>query len=153
MFVIRKAKVSDVSYIYKIVNYYAERRVMLPRSLSELYENIQGFFVAEISGKVVGCCSLSVTWEDLAEIRALAVDKRYTCKGIGGELIEKCHEYAKELGIKKIFVLTYIPEYFKKFGYRRISKDKLPHKIWSECIKCPFFPDCNEVPMIKDLRK
>lgn len=151
MYKIRKAKVKDVPGIHKIINHYAEKRIMLPRSLSELYENIQGFFVADYNGRVVACCSLGITWEDLAEIRALAVMPQHLKQGLGDKLVGVCQNEAKMLGVSRIFVLTYIPKFFARFGYRKVSKNKLPHKIWSECIRCPFFPNCKEVPLIKKI--
>lgn len=148
---IRKAKITDVKNIHKLINYYANKKVMLPRALNEIYENIQGFFVIEHNRGIIGCCVLTVSWEDLAEIKSLAVTPRHKHKDLGKKLIEMCEDEAKKLGIKKIFVLTYVPKFFKKFGYKEISKDILPHKIWSECIRCPFFPDCKEIPLIKEI--
>jgi len=152
MYKIRKAKIGDVSKIHKLVNYYAEKRIMLPRSLSELYERLQDFFVVEFNGnEIVGCCALGIVWDNLAEIKSLAVMKKHTNKGLGKKLVYRCQNEAKKLGIKKIFVLTYIPKFFIKLGFKKISKDDLPHKIWSECIQCPFFPDCKEEPLLKTL--
>lgn len=151
MYNIRKARIADVPKIHKLVNSYAEKKSMLPRSLSHLYDTIQGFFVAEYKRNIAGCCALGITWEDLAEIKSLAVAASHRKQNIGERLIDECVKEAKKLGIKQIFVLTYIPEYFRKFGFKKISRNKLPHKIWSECVHCPFFPDCNETPMIKKI--
>ena len=146
---IRKAKVQDIPEIHKIINGYAKKNLMLPRSLSELYESVQEFFVVEVNKKIVGCCALHVTWEDLGEIRSIAVKREYQNRNYGAKLLAACHKQAKNLGLKKVFTLTVIPEYFKKFGYKEIPKEKLPHKVWSDCIKCPLFPDCNEIPLVK----
>jgi len=146
---IRKAKISDVKQIHKLINFYADKDYMLPRSLNELYEHIRDFFVKVERGKVIGCCALHISWEDLAEIKSLAVEQKFKGKGIGALLVRKCLDGCKEMGVQKVFVLTYIPEFFEKFDFKAIDKEKLPHKIWSECINCPHFPDCNEVALIK----
>ena len=148
---IRKANVNDVKKIQKLINYYARRDRMLPRSLNELYENIRNFFVYSEGKKVYGCCALSIDWEDLAEIKSLAVAPSKTGRDIGSKLLKSCLKDAKALKIKKIFALTYIPEFFERFGFRKVSKRKLPHKIWNECIKCVYFPRCKEIAMMKEI--
>lgn len=126
---------------------------MLPRSLNELYENLRDFWVAEEKNKIIGCCALHISWDNLAEIKSLAVVKKKQGQGIGRELVNTCVHEAKELGAKKIFVLTYQPDFFKKFWFRKIRHTNLPHKIWAECINCPKFPDCQEVAMVKKDRR
>lgn len=148
---IRKAKIKDVKQIQGLINYFAKQDLMLPRSLNELYETLRDFWVAEEDKKIVGCCALHISWEDLAEIKSLAVEKDRQRKGIGKELIEVCIKEAKQVGAKKIFVLTYKPEYFKKFGFKRVKHTDLPHKIWAECINCPKFPNCQETALLKIL--
>lgn len=145
---IRKARVTDVEKIQKLVNYYAERKEMLPRSLNELYENIQDFFVDEKNRKIIACAALHVVWKDLAEIKSLAVDPQYQKQGFGGKLVKKCLQQAKSLGVKKVFVLTFKPEYFERYGFKELSREKLPHKIWSECIRCHLFPNCKETALL-----
>jgi len=149
---IEKAKVKDGLEIQKIINVYAKEGKMLERSILEIYENIRDFFVYKKKGKIVGVAALTICWEDLAEIRSLAVVKSESKKGVGKRLVRECINEAKKLGIKKVFVLTYIPEYFSKFGFKKVSRNDLPHKIWKDCIKCVKFPDCNEVPMVKEVR-
>ncbi len=149
---IRKAKITDVEEIQKLVNYYAERKEMLPRSLNELYEDIQDFFVEERNDKITACAALHVVWGDLAEIKCLAVKPEYRKHGLGAKLIKKCFQQAKGLGIKKVFVLTFKPQYFKQFGFKELSREKLPHKIWSECIRCHLFPDCKEIALLTKLK-
>ena len=148
---IRKAKISDIKELHKLINFYADRGEMLPRSLNELYENIRDFLVFEEKGEILGCCALHVSWEDLGEIKSLAVKSGYTGKGIGRKLVEGCLEETNDLGIKKVFALTFKPEYFEKRGFRKIEKDELPHKIWSECINCAKFPNCDEIAMLKEM--
>lgn len=117
---------------------------MLPRALSTIYENIRDFYVVEQDGSIVGCCALHVTWGDLAEVKSLAVDESTQGSGYGRVLVEKCLEDARELGIPKVFALTYVPDFFERVGFARVDKGTLPQKIWSECINCPKFPDCGE---------
>jgi amino-acid N-acetyltransferase len=147
----RKAKIKDVKEIQKLVNYYAETGEMLPRALNQIYEELQNYYVFTVDNKVVGCCELFITWEDLAEIKALAISSKYQGKGYGKSLVKKCISTAKQLGVKKIFALTFKPTFFQKLGFKVISKEVLPHKIWFECVKCHLFPNCNEIPVMKEL--
>ena len=137
--------------IQKLVNYYAKREKMLPRSLNELYENIRDFYVYVEGKNIYGSCALHVDWEDLAEIKSLAVAKSKAGRGIGAKLLQSCLVDARKLKVRKVFALTYVPEFFEKFGFTLIDKKELPHKIWSECIKCMYFPNCKEIAMMKEL--
>jgi amino-acid N-acetyltransferase len=119
--------------------------------LNELYENLRDYWVAEEVGRVTGCCALHVSWDDLAEIKSLAVAKNRQKKGLGKELVSACLDEAKELGAKKVFVLTYKPEFFRKFGFRKVSNSSLPHKVWAECINCCKFPNCQEVALMRNI--
>ncbi len=150
---LRKATIDDVEKIYKLINEFAAKDVMLPRSLSELYENIRDFFVFIQDNTVVGCSALHIFWKDLAEIKSLAVMESFQGKGIGKKLANACIREARKLGIAKMFVLTYVPDFFEKCGFRRVEKETLPHKIWSECVKCHKFPDCGEIPLTYELNK
>jgi len=145
---IRKANVGDAAAIQKIVNGFADRGEMLHRSLSELYENIRDYFVADKDGEVIGCCALHVSWEDLAEVKSLAVAEDYQGEGLGRKLVERCLEEAREIGVRKVFALTYKPKFFESLGFRLIDKNDLPRKIWTECINCPKYPDCGEEALL-----
>lgn len=148
---IRKARPSDVKGIQRLINFYAEKGLMLPRSLNELYENLRDFWVYTEKRKILGCCALHLSWKDLAEIKSLVVEESFQNKGIGSALIEVSLKEAKEFAVKEVFVLSYSPDYFKKFGFKKISKERLPHRIWQECIRCSKFPDCKEIALIKQL--
>jgi len=148
---IRKANIRDVKPIKELINSFAKQDLMLPRSLNELYESLRDFWVFHQDKKIAGCCALHISWDDLAEIKSLAVKKNMQHKGIGSQLITTCINEARQLGVKKIFVLTYKPEYFRKAGFRRIKHSSLPHKIWAECINCHKFPNCQEVALVKEL--
>jgi amino-acid N-acetyltransferase len=148
---IRKAKIEDIKQIQSLINSFAKKDLMLPRSLNELYEGIRDFWVCEVNKKIVGCSALHISWEDLAEIKSVAVAKSSQSKGIGRELILKCLDEAKELGAKRVFLLTYNPGYFRQFGFKRVKNACLPHKVWAECINCCKFPNCQEVALLKTL--
>jgi amino-acid N-acetyltransferase len=148
---IRKAKIQDIKSIQKLINTFAKQDLMLPRSLNELYESLRDFWVIEENKKIVGCCALHVSWDDLSEIKSLAVAKTKQKKGLGKELILACLSEAKQIGAKKIFVLTYKPDFFKKFGFKRVRNSDLPHKVWAECINCCKFPNCQEIALLKIL--
>jgi len=142
---IQKAELSQAKEIHLLVKDAASKDLMLPRALGEIYESIRDFFVAiDESGVVIGCSALQITWDNLAEIRSLAVAKNEMKKGIGKALIKCCLEDAKKMKIKRVFALTYVTELFIKMGFEEISKDELPHKVWTVCIKCHKFPDCDE---------
>lgn len=147
----RKAITDDVEHIQKLINEFAAKDLMLPRSLSEIYENLRDYFVHVEGDKITGCAALHIFWKDLAEIRSVAVDKASQKKGIAAKLTKICIEEGISLDIKKMFVLTYVPDFFEKCGFRRISKEELPHKIWTECVRCHKFPDCAEVPLLLEL--
>ncbi|MBI4681505.1 MAG: N-acetyltransferase [Nitrospirae bacterium] len=149
----QKATLGHAKAIHELVNSFAQRNRMLPRSLNEIYELIRDFFICLDKGKVVGVCSLHIVWEDLAEIRSAAISKKYQKRGIGKKLINLCLKEAGALGAKKIFALTYHPEYFKHLGFEDIDKNELPHKIWGDCLKCPKFPGCEEVAVIINLKQ
>lgn len=145
---IRKAKIPDLKDVHKLINEFARKEEIIPRSINELYENIRDFIVFEDNGKVYGTCALHVLWEDLAEIRSLAVKKEYQGIGIGRKLVKRCLIEAKALGVRRVFVLTYHPTFFKKLGFVDIDKSSLPQKIWGDCVRCPKFPECDEHALI-----
>jgi amino-acid N-acetyltransferase len=149
--IIRKATVKDIPAIKNIIDIYAKQEMMLPRSLSELYEFTRSFCVCEIDNEIIGCCALHVSWEDMAEVMSFAVRSEYRDQGIGTKLVNVSLKEAKELGISNVFTLTYAVPFFEKMGFKEIDKQELPHKIWSGCIKCPKFPNCDEVAMLKKI--
>lgn len=148
---IRKAVIADTKQIQKLVNEFARKEEMLPRALNELYESIRDFFIYEDGVKILGVCALRILWEDLAEIRSLAVQKEHQRSGIGKALVRKCLKEARDLGIKRVFALTYQPAFFKKLGFEDTDKAKLPQKIWGDCLKCHKFPECDENAVIINL--
>lgn len=150
---VRKARIADIKIVHKLINDFARKGEMIPRSLNDLYENIRDVFVFEEDGEIKGVCALHILWEDLAEIRSLAVKKEAQRLGIGGFLVKTCLREAKNLGIDRVFALTYHPDFFKRFGFAEIDKTRLPQKIWGECLRCPKFPECDETAVIRELKK
>ena len=151
---LRKAIIQDVKSIHAILTNYADQDLLLPRSLSELYDHLRDFYVienSEIKGSLLGVCTISISWEDLGEIRSLAVVEEDQKRGLGSKLVEACLSEAVEIGLTKVFVLTLIKGFFARFGFKEIEKSLLPHKIWADCLKCPKFPDCDEIAMILKL--
>ena len=143
-------KQKDIREVHKLINYFANKGEMLACSLKRLYEGMRDYFVAEKGGEILGCSSLHLTWEDLAEIRSVAVKEKYQNQGVGKALVKACLKEAKNLGVKRIFLLTNKPKYFQRFNFQIIAKTHFPKKIWGECLNCPKFPDyCDEVPMMK----
>ena len=148
---IRKAKLEDVKEIQRLIKQYSTRGDILPRSLSELYDHLRDFFVFIRNRKVVGICALHICWDDLAELRSLAVQEEVRNKGIGTSLVKACLKESKGLGAKKVFALTYQPEFFERMGFKKVDKNVLPHKIWTDCLKCVKFPDCDEMALVKEI--
>lgn len=150
--VIRKAIIGDVGRIQALVNHYASKETMLGLSLSEIYDQIRDFTVAEGPRRtLIGVCALHVIWDDLAEIRSLAVDPKIRRRGVGRSLVEHCLEEARGLQIPKVFALTYQAEFFRRIGFERVDKSELPHKVWRDCLKCTKFPNCDETAVLKIL--
>jgi amino-acid N-acetyltransferase len=145
---IRKAKIMDVKAMQSLINQYADTGQMLPRSLNELYDQLRDFHVFEENGSLIGVCALHVSWDGLAEIRSLAVRRDRMKQGIGAGLVRHCLAEAAQLQIDRVFVLTYQDVFFKKLGFIDVDKKELPHKIWTDCLNCVKFPDCDESSLI-----
>jgi len=148
---IRKAKLKDVKEIQRLIKLYSGRGEILPRSLSELYDDLRDFFVSVRNRKVVGICALHICWDDLAEVRSLVVLEEARNRGVGAKLVEACLRESEEMGVKRVFALTYQPEFFGKLGFKIVDKAVLPHKIWTDCLKCVKFPDCDEIAVVKEM--
>jgi len=150
---IRKAKLMDVRPIQSLVNQYAESGQMLPRSLNELYENLRDFHLYEDDRGLLGVCALHISWDGLAEIRSLAVRQDSARHGIGSSLVRRCLEEAVQLQVERVFVLTYQDDFFVKLGFAPVDKKELPHKIWTDCLNCVKFPNCDESALVINIRK
>ncbi len=147
---IRRARLPDVAAIVAVTKEFGNEGIMIPLSIGDVLERLRSFLVAcDEEGKIVGCVAVDATWDFLVEIRSLAVEKRLHKSGVGRMLLDAALADAREFGAKEVFTLTYVPDFFAKFGFAVINRDTLPHKVWLVCVKCPKFPDCGEVAMKK----
>jgi len=145
---IRPAMMGDVKPIHALLQQFAGRGLLLGRALSTLYDQLRDFIVYEERGQILGVCSLHICWENLAEIRSLAVREEYQRRGIGRQMVESCLDDARSLDIHQVFSLTYQEGFFRRLGFVHIDKQQLPQKIWGDCLHCPKFPDCDEEALI-----
>ncbi len=150
---IEKATIADAPQIHKLINAFAERGEMLARPLSEIYENLRDFFVVRDGDRLLACAALHIAWADLAEVKSLAVAEERRRGGLGRELVQACLKEAAALGIKDVFCLTYVSDFFSRCGFTEVDKATLPHKIWGECYRCPKYPDCDEAAMIYPVKR
>lgn len=149
-----KATLTDAREIHDLVNLYAQRGDMLPRTMGEVYENLRDFFVArDHAGAFLGCVGLHFMWSDLAEVKSLAVTESAQGRGIGSVLVNACIEEARAVGLDRIFALTYRPAFFERLGFEIADVMTLPRKVWNECYRCPKFPSCNEIALTLDLAR
>ncbi len=147
----RQPTFDDVEAIYEMVYAYAQKGAMLARSRNALYETLRNMIVAEEDGRVVGVGGLHFIWNKLAEVRTMAVAPDYLRRGIGREIVRLLLEDGRRYGVECVFTLTYQVAFFASLGFQTIAKEKLPPKVWKDCIDCPKFPTCDEVAMIRDL--
>ena len=150
---VEKARISDATQMHKLINSFADKSEMLARPLSEIYENIRDYLVVREGQRVIACAAIHVNWSDLAEIKSVAVADDSQGKGIGDRLIAACLSEVKELGIPTVFCLTYQPAFFERFGFSQVDKMELPQKVWTECYRCPKFPNCDEIALVYHLEK
>lgn len=150
---IQKATIPDVKTMQALINQYADSGQMLPRALNELYEHLRDFHVYEEDGALIGVCALHISWDGLAEIRSLAVRKDRLRRGIGTELVRHCMAEAAELHVERVFALTYQDGFFRKLGFIDVDKKELPHKIWTDCLSCIKFPNCDESALIISIKR
>lgn len=151
-FPIEKATMADAPTIQGLVSGLASLGEMLPRPLAEIYEQLRDFLVVRDNERLVACAALHIVWEDLAEVRSLAVLDEWRDKGVGALLVEACLDEARALGIVTVFALTRQPSFFERLGFHQADMMALPRKVWGECFRCPKFPNCDEVAVIIELK-
>ncbi len=149
---VERAAVADVRAIHELVNGFARRGEMLPRTMAEIYESLRDFSVIRHGAELIACGALHVMWEDLAEVRSLAVREDRQSQGLGALLVRAHLDEARELGLSTAFALTYRPAFFERLGFRQADVMTLPRKVWNECYRCPKFPTCNEIAVVIDLK-
>jgi amino-acid N-acetyltransferase len=150
----RKARLTDVPEIHKLINHYADRQLMLPKTHLQLYENLRDYSVAVQAADddaVVACGALHIYWQDLAEIRAVAVVPETAAKGVGSMLVEGLIHEAREYRLEQVFVFTYVPRFFSRFGFIQVEHRTMPLKVYNECFHCPKFNTCDELAMVLHL--
>lgn len=148
---VERATVRDAEAIHRLINFWAARGDMLPRTMGETYENLRDFFVVREGGEAVACGALHITWADLAELKSLAVREDRQSAGYGSLIVRACVEEGRSLGLQRLFALTYRPGFFERLDWEQADVMGLPRKVWNECYRCPKFPGCNEIAMVIDL--
>jgi amino-acid N-acetyltransferase len=146
-----KAEIGDAQAIHDLINLYAQRGDMLPRTMGEVYENLRDFYVVHEGGQLVGCVALHIVWSDLAEVKSLAVSEAVQSRGLGSALVNATIDEAGNIGLERVFALTYRPAFFERLGFVQADVMTLPRKVWNECYRCPKFPSCNEIALVRDL--
>lgn len=147
------ARLADIPELLALINDYAARGVMLPRNELEMAENIRDFVVAREAGALVGCGALHFYTPHSGEVRSLAVRPSDTSHGVGRQIVESLDREAAEQGLYSVFAFTYVPGFFMKLGYDEVNRDELPLKAWKDCMRCPKFERCDEIAMLKRLRR
>ena len=149
--VARKAEIHDAQAIHDLINLYAQRGDMLPRTMGEVYENLRDFYVVRDAEQLLGCVALHIVWSDMAELKSLAVSEAVQGRGVGSLLVRASVEEAERIGLERVFALTYRPTFFERLGFVQADVMTLPRKVWNECYRCPKFPSCNEIALTYDL--
>ncbi|MBL10766.1 MAG: GNAT family N-acetyltransferase [Acidiferrobacteraceae bacterium] len=151
MIKVRKAKVDDVDQIHNLLLLYSTTGQLLPRSHQEIQKTYDTFLISEENNIFAGCASLEIFTTDLAEVRSLAVDPKFTKSGHGRLLVKKIEEEANSRSLKRLIALTYVPNFFEKLGFEITSMENLPEKVFGICVRCPKFNHCDELAVIKYL--
>ncbi len=149
--VVRSAKAVDVPHIHALLTPFAQQDIILQRDEDNIFQHLQEFLVAEYDGHLAGVVCAHIYGKNLAELRSLVVAPAYQQFGVGRLLVEGCEQWVVELGVAKIFALTYVTNFFIKQGYRQVDKESLPQKVWTVCVHCARFADCDEVAVEKVL--
>ena len=149
---VRSARMSDVNAIHRLITHHAELNRMLFRSHTDLYEHLRDFFVyvdsSSSEDQVVGCAALELVWRDLAEIKSLAVDESRRGQGIGSQLVKATIAEGRRLGLDRVFALTREQPFFQKLGFEVVPRETLPHKVWTDCVRCPLQEKCDEIAVV-----
>jgi argininosuccinate lyase len=148
---LRRATLDDVQGIARVMADYVQQGVLLPRAVSELYQCIREFHVAVHEGEVVACAALRLLWHDLGEVRSLAVHPDHHGRGLGARLVERTLQDARALGLPRVIALTREVAFFERAGFAIASRDTLPRKVWTDCVRCPRRHACDEVAVVLDL--
>lgn len=149
--IIRPAAITDVLQIHDLLDTYANMGNVLPRPFSELYRHLRDFFVIELEGKIVACGALEIFTENLGEVRSLVVAEDHKNQGLGRRLVARIVDEARQIGLRRVMALTYVPQFFHNMGFRTVAKETLPEKVWGICVKCYKFNHCDETAVLLEL--
>ncbi len=147
-FIVRNASIEDVDDIHSMLQSYASRGILLPRSKSDICDNLLKFNVIECNHEIVACAALEIFTAELCEIRSLVVAEHMKKTGLGRIMVAELMDKARSLGLQRIMALTYVPEFFHKLGFKTVRKEIFPEKVWGVCIKCRKFNDCDETAVV-----
>jgi amino-acid N-acetyltransferase len=148
---VRKAAMPDIPPLLALINEFAAKGIMLPRTEFEMSENIRDFTVAFSGEQVAGCGALHFYSLASGEVRSLAVHEAAHGHGVGRKVVEALEVEARQFGLKSLFAFTYVPDFFRKIGFREVERGELPLKAWKDCLRCPKFQCCDEIAMVKSL--
>ncbi|HUE24214.1 MAG TPA: N-acetyltransferase [Bryobacteraceae bacterium] len=151
-FLVRKAGMHDIGPILGLINGYAAKGVMLPRTELEVSEDIRDFSVIVTAGRLMGCGALHFYTPSIGEIRSLAVAEDAKTLGIGRRLIEALVREASNYSLDAVFAFTYVAGFFGKMGFQEVERGELPLKVWKDCVRCPKFQCCDEIAVMRVLR-
>lgn len=143
---------SDIHAVLQLINAYAAEGIMLPRTEFEMSENIRDFTVAYSGTQLAGCGALHFYTPTSGEVRSLAVNPGIKTQGVGRRIVQSLEQEAHENDLHAIFAFTYVPDFFRKLGFRETERGVLPLKVWKDCLRCPKFQCCDETAVIKALR-
>lgn len=149
---IRPATIADVPEIHHLLETYAAKGNLLPRTMSELYRHLRDFFVVQVGGKVAAIGALEIFTEDLGEVRSLVVDERYERQGLGRLMVQRIVAEARNIGLRRLMALTYVPQFFHKLGFKTVAMETLPEKVWGVCVKCYKYNKCDEIAVLLELK-
>lgn len=147
----KPAKIKHAEGIERLLTNYSQQELLLPRSLSEIVNQIPLFLIIETDDRVIGCVSLEIFTKELGEVRSLAVDPKFKNQQLGKILLSSVEHFARDLGLQKMMALTYVEGFFHKYSYKTVEMTNLPEKVFRVCVKCPKFHNCDEIPVLKTL--
>ena len=148
---VRPARIADVPIIHHFLELYTTKGNLLPRTMNEIYRHLRDFFVIEVDGQVAAIGALEIFTEDLGEVRSLVVAEEYERRGLGRLMVQRIIAEARQLGLRRLMALTYVPTFFHKLGFVTVAMDTLPEKVWNVCVKCYKYNRCDEVAVLLNL--
>lgn len=149
---VRKADMGDIAPLLELINAYAAKGIMLPRTEFEMSENIRDFSVIYSGGHLIGCGALHFYSPVIGEVRSLAVDPNWKTHGVGRRMVQALIEEARVFSLDAVFAFTYVADFFRRMEFQEVERGELPLKAWKDCLRCPKFHCCDEIAMVRILR-